>query len=85
MLYTEPHVVINRIAANNQGRPQISQFEANFHTELQASVATTYGILLGVPVYLLDSNRPVGELANEIIKRLEARSSRTQRIDTARN
>lgn len=81
MLYTEPHVVIDRIAANDQGRAQISSFEANFHTELQAGVATTYGILLGVPVYLLDSNRPIIELADEIIKRLEKRNTLTLRLN----
>jgi adenylate kinase len=80
MLYTEPSVMIDRMAANNQGHPQISPFEANFHTELQAGVATTYGILLGVPVYLLNSNRPTTELADGIIRQLEAKNLAARRI-----
>jgi adenylate kinase len=70
MLYTEPDVVIRRIAANSQGRPQISPFEAQFHSEVQASVAATYGILLGVPVYLLDSSQSVDDLITVVTKQL---------------
>ncbi|HSH77852.1 MAG TPA: AAA family ATPase [Herpetosiphonaceae bacterium] len=80
MLYTQPEVVISRIEANNQGRPQISTFEAQFHTELQTAVAATYAILLGVPLYLLDSSKPTAELADEIIKQLEAQNPATRRL-----
>lgn len=61
-LYTATDVTIDRIAANACGRPLISEFEAGFHTGLQAAVAISYGTSLGVPIYLLDSNRPIPEL-----------------------
>jgi adenylate kinase len=66
-LYAEASVVINRIAANAQGRPKPTTFEADYHTALQGVVAVQYGILLGKPVYLLDAAKPMEELANEII------------------
>ncbi|MGD9562525.1 MAG: AAA family ATPase [Pyrinomonadaceae bacterium] len=70
-LYTTPSVVVNRILKNSQGRPAVSEFEAAFHCELQSSVAITYGINLGLPVYFLDSDRPSDELADEIAKRFK--------------
>ena len=53
MLYAEAVVIQQRIAAESQGRPQVSDFEADFHTHLQASVAVNYSVHLGVPLYLL--------------------------------
>jgi adenylate kinase len=69
-LYAESKVVINRIAMNNQGRPSPTTFEADYHTALQGAVAIQYGILLGKPVYFLDADKSVKELANEIIARM---------------
>lgn len=70
VLYTEPRVTIDRIARDAQGRPSITEEEARFHTSLQASVAVTYGIGLGIPVYFFDSNRPLEELTAELASRL---------------
>lgn len=78
VLYTEPSVVISRIQANNQGRPQISPFEAQFHSDLQASVAATYGVLLGVPVYMLDSSQPVEDLISIIANQLTKKNPSTR-------
>ena len=78
VLYTEPSVVISRIQANNQGRPQISPFEAQFHSDLQASVAATYGVLLGVPVYLLDSSQSVEHLISVIANQLTKKNPSTR-------
>jgi adenylate kinase len=69
MLYTDPTVALDRITANAQGRPTISLEEARFHTFMQASVATTYGMSLGVPVHLFDSNRDLDALAAELARR----------------
>ncbi len=80
MLYTEPGVMVERINANAQGRPMVNNFEAAFHSELQGAVAAIYGIVLGAPVYLLDSSKPIQEIANTIIKRLEAKNSLTRKI-----
>jgi adenylate kinase len=67
VLYTPPEVAMQRINADPAGRPAISAWEAQFHTDLQASVAATYAVGLGVPMYLVDSSRPleavVGDLA----------------------
>ena len=57
MLYAEPTVVIDRIKKNSQGRPMITPFEAHFHNDLQASVALIYSINLGMPTYLIDTNK----------------------------
>ncbi|MBV8035543.1 ATP-binding protein [Roseateles sp.] len=58
-LYTLPEVACQRIASDPRGRPQISAFEAGMHTQLQCSVAAQYGVLLGKPVYLVDSSEPL--------------------------
>ena len=70
MLYATAAVVQERIAAESQGRPQVSPQEADLHTYLQASVAITYSVQAGVPLYLLDSSAPTEELAEQIIRRL---------------
>ncbi|MGN6505269.1 MAG: AAA family ATPase [Tepidisphaeraceae bacterium] len=69
VLYAAPETVIDRITKNNQGRPTASPYEAAFHNELQGSVALIYGLRLGIPVYFLDSDRPVEQLVEEIVKR----------------
>jgi adenylate kinase len=69
MLYTAPDVTMARIEAAPAGRPMITEFEAQFHTELQAAVAATYAVGLGVPMYLIDSSRPVAEVAGELARR----------------
>jgi adenylate kinase len=72
VLYAEPDVVIERIKQNSQGRPMITPFESHFHNDLQASVALIYSINLGIPAYLIDTNKPRDEVAEEIINRLRA-------------
>ena len=73
MLYTDPQVAIDRIQANSKGRPTPTAFESALHTELQGAVALTYGIQLGIPIYLLDSARPTAELVGEIARRMRGR------------
>jgi adenylate kinase len=70
MLYTDPEVAVRRIANNAQGRPAVSLESARFHTNLQASVAITYGMSLGVPVYFFDSDRPLERLSADLAARL---------------
>jgi adenylate kinase len=69
-LYSAPAVVIDRIASSPQGRPVVSEFEAEFHNFLQASVAVNYGMQLGLPVYFLDAERSPDALCAEIVKRV---------------
>lgn len=70
VLYTAPEVAVARIAADAGGRPQITAWEAGFHTSLQASVAVAYATELGAPVYLLDGARPPEDLVAEIARRV---------------
>ncbi|MFH1982978.1 MAG: ATP-binding protein [Pseudomonadota bacterium] len=67
VLYTEGSVAIDRIKSNNQGRPLVSLFEADFHTNLQSSVALLYATNLGIPIYFFDSNKPAQVLVQEIL------------------
>lgn len=69
-LFTPPDVAVARISSDPDGRPQITAFEAEFHTYLQASVAVSYATCLGIPVYLLDSSRPAVDLVEELVRRL---------------
>jgi adenylate kinase len=54
MLFTHSQVVIKRIRRDPRGRPTVTPFEADFHCFSQVSVAITYGISLGIPVYFFD-------------------------------
>lgn len=65
-LYTSPDVACQRIASDPRGRPQISGFEAGMHTQLQCSVAAQYGVLLGKPVYLVDSSEPLERVVSHV-------------------
>jgi adenylate kinase len=73
VLYTEPDVVVSRIADSPGGRPRPTEWEASYHSNLQAMVAVSYATQLGVPVYLFDSARPSSELAEDIGRRIEGR------------
>lgn len=70
MLYTDPDVTRSRIAADAGGRPQVTPYEAGFHNSIQASVAASYAIHLGIPVHLLDSARDRQELVDWFARRL---------------
>jgi adenylate kinase len=69
VLYTPPRVSVERIGRDSGGRPRVSEWEAGFHGGLQASVAVTYGMSLGLPVYLVDSSGPIERVAAEVAKR----------------
>lgn len=73
VLYTAPEVALARIGQEAGGRPPITPWEAGFHTSLQASVAVAYATALGVPVYLLDGDRPTAALAEELAARVARR------------
>lgn len=69
VLYTSPDVSVERIRRGPGGRPQVTEWEAGFHSALQASVAVTYGMSVGVPVYFVDSSRPIRRVAAEVARR----------------
>lgn len=72
-LHTDSTEAIRRISADSQGRPMLTGFQADFHTFLQASVAINYAILLGLPLYVLDSTQPTAVLAEFISKLVSKR------------
>jgi len=74
-LYAHSAVVRKRIGNDAQGRPEVSRFESDYHCCLQASVALTYSIHLGVPMYCYDSDRPADELADALVERIRSASS----------
>jgi adenylate kinase len=55
-LYASSDVIVERIREHSMGRPNITPFEATLHTDLQTNLAVQYGILLGKPVYLINSD-----------------------------
>jgi adenylate kinase len=70
VLYASPEETRRRIAADSGGRPMVTEEEARMHTALQTSVATTYGIAVGCPVYLFDTGTSREELVAQLIGRL---------------
>lgn len=70
MLFTPPGTAVERIAADSGGRPMIDEEQARMHTQLQASVAATYAMSLGVPLYLFDSPGHQGELVDALAEHL---------------
>ena len=69
VLYADPVETRRRIAADGGGRPLISEADAEMHTNLQASVAATYGMSVGCPIFLFDTSGP----RDELVSRLEGR------------
>jgi adenylate kinase len=70
VLYTVPEVALSRIAKDAQGRRSVSIEEARMHTAVQSSVAATYGIATGRPVYLFDTDRLQDEIVDQLSRRL---------------
>lgn len=70
VLYTDPSVAVTRIKDDPQGRPLIDIEQARMHTLMQASVASTYGIITGSPVYFFDSASDHDTLVRMLAARL---------------
>lgn len=70
VLFASPSETQRRIAADNGGRPMVSEEEARTHTALQASVAATYGMSLGRPVYFFDTAGSRDEVVGRLAERL---------------
>jgi adenylate kinase len=70
VLYTAPEIAVARIGSDAQGRPAITAEEARFHTHLQASVAVSYSMHLGIPVHFFDAQVPLADLAGPLVERL---------------
>lgn len=70
VLYASPEETRRRIAEDAGGRPTVTVEEARTHTALQSSVAATYGMSLGRPVYLFDTAGPREQLVARLAARL---------------
>lgn len=70
VLYASPKVTIDRISKQSAGRPMVSEEQARFHTQTQASVASMYGIITGAPVYMFDTGGDQNELVQALHVRL---------------
>lgn len=54
-LYAAPEVLAERIVLDPAGRPLPTMFELGLHVEVQSTLAAQYSVLLGKPLYLIDS------------------------------
>lgn len=70
VLYASPSTTIARISTRSGGRLPVDPFEAGFHAALQGSVAVSYGIQVGCPVYFLDTSGSTDTAVAEIERRL---------------
>jgi len=70
LFYTEPVIAVSRIRNDAKGRPAITEEQARMHTHVQASIAATYGIVTGAPVYLIDTHREQDGLVEYLMQRL---------------
>ncbi|MER8953410.1 ATP-binding protein [Mesorhizobium sp. M0833] len=71
VFYAGPAETRRRIEKESGGRPLPSEEEARMHTSLQAGVAATYGIMVGKPVYLFDTETDQQILAAKLKTRIE--------------
>ncbi|MHB1210604.1 MAG: hypothetical protein ACYC1I_13015, partial [Acidimicrobiales bacterium] len=70
VLYASPEETVRRITAAPGGRPAVSVWEADLHTTLQAGIASSYAIQLGVPVYFVESRGPIEGVAATVAQRI---------------
>ncbi|MDX8449633.1 ATP-binding protein [Mesorhizobium captivum] len=71
VFFTSPEETRRRIQSESGGRPLPSEEEARMHTSLQASIAATYGIIVGAPVYLFDTAIDQETLLSRLTRRFE--------------
>lgn len=76
MLYAEAYEIDRRISQSSEGRPSVSRFEADFHIALQAQVAVSYGLQLGLPIYLYDSTVSVDQASENLASKFSGLASR---------
>lgn len=70
LFYVAPEVTLDRISRKPAGRPMITLEEARMHNAAQASVASTFGIVAGCPVYMFDTDIDQAKLVGRLAARL---------------
>lgn len=71
LFYVAPDITVDRIARKAAGRPTITLEEARIHSAAQASLACTFGVIAGCPVYMFDTNVEQAVLVARLARRLE--------------
>lgn len=72
LFFASPLITIERITNDPAGRPLIDVETARMHTFLQGSVAATYGIAAGCPVYLFDTGRERSDILADLSVRMRS-------------
>lgn len=67
--YASPDVIAQRIQADPGGRPLPESHELEMHTQMQASLATSYGVIVGCPVYLIDTDKELDKVIETMLER----------------
>ncbi len=70
MTFASADETVRRIGADQQGRQSVDLGTAAMHTNLQATVATAYGLLSSRPIYIFDSGIDAEVRAEKMISRL---------------
>lgn len=70
VLYASPEVIVERIARDPGGRSMVTQWEADFHTQLQATVAISYSVSCAAPAFFFDVARGSETVAKDIAARI---------------
>mgnify|MGYP000738611375 CR=1 FL=1 len=59
--------ILKTLAENPEGRPLITTEEAKAHEFLQDIIASSYGIICGCPVYILETNSSLDVLIEKVL------------------
>ncbi|MCM5559313.1 AAA family ATPase [Pleomorphomonas sp. JP5] len=71
VLFASPETIVSRTAVESKGRRIVTLEEARMMTELQSSLALTYGVVCGCPVYFFNTEIPQLEMYERMLKRLK--------------
>ena len=71
-LAADPATLAERVAADPASRRVVEVDEIEQAQRLQEGVATAYAVILGVPLYVIDTDRPVTELVATVARILGA-------------
>lgn len=73
-LTADPEVIVDRVNAAREGRGEAHARSVASAQRLQEAVAVSYALTLGVPLYFIDANSPVGTVVSQvsaILRRLD--------------
>ncbi|WP_084540147.1 AAA family ATPase [Azorhizobium doebereinerae] len=71
VLIADSALSVERIERDRRGRRIPSPYQADFHTAVQASLASQYAVLTARPVYIFDSANESTDLVSAAVRRFE--------------